>query len=721
MTVSFQRPLFRQPLFRRPLSILAFGCILFLGGLGTRAERKPRPISHKDLWLIPRVGAPEVSPDGSRAVVAVQRPSYKKDGSESHLWLIDVSGVRRTRQITFDVRPESHVTWSPDGKKIAFVAQRGGNDDPQQIYLLDLERGGEATRVTDLPTGARRPIFSPDGKRIVFVSDVPRNAKSFEDMERILEKEKERDDNVLVYEGFPIRNWNRWLTDRGPRLFVQTIGEDKVIDVLAGTKLLARPGFDGRRDIGSSELPVVWTPNGESLLFVASDNRDRFAHDFTHDDLWLVKASGGEPRRLTNRGRKKTRESWSDPKFSPDGKRFYAKRVARNKHVYNAARLVEFSWPAMKTQRVIELPEGRGVMDYVVTRGDSGIYMLGEDTGHVKLFHAASGRKSARPAFKMKVGVYTNLVAADRGAGLVLLSNYQSASEPVEVVRIDPGAGKHHHLTRFTAKATAGLDLPPLEHFRFKAKNGRNIHSFLARPAGFNPKRRYPLLVMIHGGPHQMFRDDFFLRWNYHLLASGNYVVLATNYTGSTGFGEEFARGIQGDPLRGPADEINQAADAAAGRYKFIDGTRRCAAGASYGGHLANWMQAATNRYRCLISHAGLVNLVTQWGTSDVVYHREANLGGPPWKIPKVWLDQNPLFKDGYWQTPVLVTAGKKDERVPLANILEYWTVLQRRRVESRLLVFPDEDHWIMSGPNSRRFYNEVADWLARWLLDEDD
>ncbi len=694
--------------------------MLILGGTGARAEKSLRPITHKDLWLMPRVGAPAVSPDGARAVVSVQRPSYEKDGSASHLWLIDVLGVEEPRQLTFDRLPESHVTWSPDGKRIAFTARRGDADDPQQVYLLDLERGGEATRVTNLPTGGRRPVFSPDGKRVVFVSDVPRRAKSFEDIERILEKEEKQDDNVLVYEGFPIRNWNRWLGDRGPRLFVQTIGEDKAIDVLAGTKLLARPGFDGRRDIGSSELPVVWTPDGESLVFVATDNRDRFAHDFTHEDLWLVRATGGEPRRLTNRGRKKTRESWSDPRFSPDGKRFYAKRVAINKHVYNAARLVEFSWPHMKTQRVIELPEGRAVLDYVITRGDSGVYMLGEDAGHVMLFHAAAGRKTARAAFKMNAGVYTNLVSPDRGTGLVLLSNYQSASEPVEVVRIDPVAGKHHRLTRFTEKATAGLDLPPLEHFRFKAKNGRNIHSLLVRPAGFNPKRRYPVLVMIHGGPHQMFRDDFFLRWNYHLMAGSDYVVIATNYTGSTGFGEEFARRIQGDPLRGPAQEINQAADFAAGRFKFIDGTRRCAAGASYGGHLANWMQAATDSYRCLISHAGLVNLVTQWGTSDVVYHREANLGGPPWEIPEVWLDQNPLFKDGHWKTPVLVTIGKKDERVHFANILEYWTALQRRRVKSRLLVFPEEDHWIMSGPNSLRFYNEVAAWLRRWLLDDD-
>jgi dipeptidyl aminopeptidase/acylaminoacyl peptidase len=238
----------------------------------------------------------------------------------------------------------------------------------------------------------------------------------------------------------------------------------------------------------------------------------------------------------------------------------------------------------------------------------------------------------------------------------------------------------------------------------------------IVRPAGFDPDEEYSLLVLMHGGPHSMWPDSPHIRWNYHLLAGTDHVVLLTNYKGSTGFGEDFARAIQGDPLRGPANEINQAADVAIERFDFIDEDRQCAAGASYGGHLANWMQGATDRYRCLVSHAGLVNLITQWGTSDAVYHREANLGGPPWEMPEVWLDQNPLMYAENWQTPVLVTIGKLDERVPLSNVLEYWTALQRQQVESRLLIYPEEDHWIMSGPNSRHFYGEVADWLNRWV-----
>jgi dipeptidyl aminopeptidase/acylaminoacyl peptidase len=238
----------------------------------------------------------------------------------------------------------------------------------------------------------------------------------------------------------------------------------------------------------------------------------------------------------------------------------------------------------------------------------------------------------------------------------------------------------------------------------------------LVLPPAFDPSKKYPLFVVIHGGPHTMWRDQWVTRWNYHLLARPGYVVLLTNYSGSTGFGAAFAQTIQGDPLRTPGAEVNEAADVALRDHAFIDGNRQCAGGASYGGHLANWLQATTTRYRCLISHAGLINLESQWGTSDTVYGREVNNGGPVWEQGPVWREQNPIRYAASFKTPTLVTIGERDFRVPLNNSLEYWTVLQRQQIPSRLVVFPEENHWILKGENSRLFYQEVHDWLARWL-----
>jgi dipeptidyl aminopeptidase/acylaminoacyl peptidase len=213
-----------------------------------------------------------------------------------------------------------------------------------------------------------------------------------------------------------------------------------------------------------------------------------------------------------------------------------------------------------------------------------------------------------------------------------------------------------------------------------------------------------------------MWRDQFFLRWNYHLLARPGYVVLLTDFTGSTGYGEKFAQDIQGDPFIGPANEINDSVDEALRQCKFIDATRLAAAGASYGGHLANWLQATTTRYRCLISHAGLINLESQWGTSDTIYHREAGSGGPHWEGGQVWKEQNPIKFAKNFRTPILLTIGENDFRVPLNQTIENWSVLQRLQIPSRLIVFPEENHWIQRAENSRFFFREVHDWLKKYL-----
>ena len=228
--------------------------------------------------------------------------------------------------------------------------------------------------------------------------------------------------------------------------------------------------------------------------------------------------------------------------------------------------------------------------------------------------------------------------------------------------------------------------------------------------------KKYPLLVLIHGGHASMWRDSITRRWNYHLLAQPGYVVLLTDYVGSTGYGEQFTRDILGDPLRGPAEDINAAADEAIRRFAFVDGDRQAAAGASYGGHLANWLEATTTRYKCLIGHAGLASLYSQWATSDSIYHREVMMGGPFWKRRRSGSSKarRPTPKD--FKTPMLLSVGESDYRVPLNNVLEMWSLLQRQRVPSRLLVWPDENHWILKGENSRVFYGEVQQWLAQWL-----
>lgn len=695
----------------------AMACLMAVAGVLQASDATPAgkaPITHEALWLMPRVAPPVISPDGRQAVVQVVEPAYEGKDQRSALWWMATDGKMPPRRLTSDPGVESGAVFSADGKRLAFVAKRAG-DDAAQVYVMNLD-GGEAQRVTRLSTGARLPQFSPDGRRILFVSNVYIGAKNDAEQRRLEEERKARDYNARVYTGFPIRNWDRWLGELRPHVFVQSLEGGEALNLMAGSALVSAPGFAGRGGMGNEELDAVWAPDGQSVLFIASRNRNRSAYSFTHMDIWQVPANGGEPRRLTGRDGEDPDDGYSTLRFSADGKRLFALLGPHTDSVYNATRLVRFDWPGMTDRRVLEGPNALSVSTYAIAppSGDEVLFSA-ETDGQEAVFRGGFDGKPARRVALPEKGLYTNLALGGTGRDAVLLGTYESAAEPPEVVRIDPVRGGHVALTSFAAPHAAKLDLASLETFWFE-REGRQIHNMLLRPPGFDPARKYPLLVLMHGGPHTMWRDMWVLRWNYHLLAAPGYVVLLTNYTGSTGFGEEFARGILGDPLRGPALDINKAADEAIARYSFIDAERQCAGGASYGGHLANWLQGTTDRYRCLISHAGLVNLEAQWGTSDIAWSREAANGGPVWEQGTVWREQNPIRLAANFKTPTLVTFGEQDFRVPINNGLEYWTALQRQQVESRLVVFPDENHWILKGGNSRYFYKEVHDWLARWL-----
>jgi dipeptidyl aminopeptidase/acylaminoacyl peptidase len=671
--------------------------------------------AHEDIWLMKRVGAPVVSPDGRWIVVNVIEPAYDENSQLSDLWLIDTSARNSSRRLTSTRRPENAVTWSADSHRIIFSAQRDGDEAPQ-VYSLDLAAGGEAQRLTSLSGGGRVPVVSHDGRHLAFVAIMYPDARDDTANKVKIQEHRERKSAARVFDGFPVRSWDHWIDERQARIFVQALDENGLPageprDLLFGTRLAANPGFAGRQTDTGEEIEIEFTPDDKSIVFAATTNRNAAAYSFTDGQLFMADIGGGEPRQLTQGA-----DNWSQPRFAPDGRTLFAVLEEQGAtYVYNQARVAAFSWPISGKHRIVTGELDRPVTTFAITPDSRTVYFNAEDGGSEKVYSVRADGGAVQTLFGIGKGSFTNLTIPSRAGGTALYANWESASAPGEIALVTP-RGMPLVLTKFNSARADQLDLPPLENFWFTSSRGKRIHSFVVRPPGFDPGKKYPLVVMIHGGPHSMWRDQFFVRWNYHLLAAPGYVFLLTNYSGSTGFGEAFARSIQGDPLKGPGDELNEAADAAIKAYGFIDGTRQCAGGASYGGHLSNWLQGTTTRYKCLFSHAGLVNLETQWGTSDTIYSREINMGGPPWEQGSVWREQNPIRLAAKFRTPVLVTVGENDFRVPLNNSLEYWSALQRMRVPSRLIVFPDENHWILKGEDSRLFYAEIAGWLDRWL-----
>jgi dipeptidyl aminopeptidase/acylaminoacyl peptidase len=691
---------------------LILGVLVFSGALGfSQSAPNKHRITHEDIWLMKRVGAPVPSPDGKWAVFSVTEPAYDEKEQVSDLWMVPTDGNTSPRRLTHTAGGETGPAWSPDSHKLVFTAKRPG-DEVNQAYVMDLASGGEAIRVTSLSTGASSPRWSPDGKMLLFLSMVFPGAQDDEANKKTAAERKGQKYKARVYEGFPIRRWDKWLDDTQVHAFVQILEPaTQAKDLLAGTKLVAEPGFAGKSADSGQDLQAIWAPDGQSIVFTATtaSNSAAYARGNTH--LYQVSLQGGEPRQLTT-----GTDSFERPAFSPDGKALFCVVTRQGEKVYNLDRLARLSWPQPGQTLVLSAGFDRSVGSYAVSSDGSTVYLLAEEAGHEKLFSVPATGGEVRPAFKMDRGVYTNLAIPAKASRTVLLANWESAVNPGELFRIDPGQQERVPLTSFNRERAAAIDWQPLEHFWFTSKDGRQIHSMLALPPEFDRNKKYPLLVLIHGGPHSMWRDHLFLRWNYHLLASPGYVVLLTNYTGSTGFGEKFAQDIQFDPFGRCGREINEAADEAIRRYTFIDANRQAAAGASYGGHLANWLQATTTRYRCLVSHAGLINLESQWGTSDTIYLRELNNGGPVWEQGKIWREQNPIRRAKDFRTPILLTVGENDFRVPLNQTLENWSVLQRLRIPSRLIVFPEENHWIQKGENNRFFYQELHAWLEKYL-----
>ncbi len=681
----------------------------------TDSKAAGRAVTHEDLWLMRRLGTPAPSPNGQWVIVAVSEPSYEEDADVSDLWLLAADGSGLPRRLTASMGPEAGVTWSSDSGRIAFAAKRG-DDDVNQIYVLSMTMPGEALKVTTLATGASNPKWSPDGRSLAFESRVFPGASNNE--ENAAEK-KRRDElgyNVSAYETFPIRQWDRWRDDLQTHLFVQVAKSGAIAtDLLAGSELVAGPGFAGIPSLAGDSLAAEWTPDGDALIFSATRNNHEAAFRESDFQIYHVSTKGGEPQQLT-RG-----SNWSchSGRFNPAGSALYCMIEPRNEFAYNPTDIARFDWPA--NGAVAEFSANPDVLTHNFDRSVSGItfgsdgrsvYLTTMDAGRVRLFRLRARVGDITPVNEESGGVYAGVQAAGRS----LVARWEDASHPAEIVRINPRTGQHNAITSFNRKRAAELDRPAFREFWFESSSGRRIHSFVALPPAFDENKQYPVITLIHGGPHSSSVDADHIRWSPHVLAAPGYVVVMTDYTGSVGYGTDFSQSIQSDPLKTPGIELLEALDEAIRLYPFIDADRQAAVGASYGGHLVNWLQGTTKRFKTLIGHAGLIDLEGQWSSSDVVYHREINNGGPPWEQGGVWREQSPSTYANNFSTPMMLTIGEKDYRVPINQTISAWTYLNRKNVPGRLLVFHDANHWIMKGAEARYYWNEVHAWLARYL-----
>lgn len=512
-------------------------------------------------------------------------------------------------------------------------------------------------------------------------------------------------DSARAYDAFPVRFWNRWLDSNTEPVIGWQLVDGTVPTLVQVTPL--RGSFDGS---GGEVLNPVWTPDGVSIVFEASANRANGMREPTETSLYLVPAGGGARRKISPSG-----VSYSNPMFSPDGASLYAmeSRPPSAKQIYFVTRLARFNASNWSLAAVVTEGWDRAVSALTIGPDSKTLYLQAEDEGVVKIFKTTPAGGKPEVVEAPGTGAVTDVSAK----GDVIIGKWSASVDPGQIVRLDVAARRYTALTTFNADRLAKLLLPVPEHFWFTATNGKQIHSIVVPPPTVEPGKKYPVIVFPHGGPNSMSADSFSLRWNYHLLSSPGYYVIATNYTGSTGFGEKFADDIERDVLRGPSQEVLEAVAEAGKKYAQMDLGKQCAAGASYGGYLTNWFNGNTNQFKCLVTHAGAVNNESQYGFNDGGIDRELRMGVPIWETGKgQWFDQSPIRYAKNWKTPNLITQGELDYRVPIAESMTTFKLLQRLKVPARLVVFPDEGHWILKGPNSRRHMDEVLGWFAKYL-----
>jgi dipeptidyl aminopeptidase/acylaminoacyl peptidase len=671
-----------------------------------------RPITHADVWEMNRVGSPVVGPKGQLAIVSVTEPSYEKDGSVSDLWLIRVDGKTSPRRLTSTRESESSVAWRADGGAIAFTAKRG-DDEAKQVYVLDMTGPGEAVRITNISTGGAKPVWSPDGSKIAFESTVYPGAQDDEANKAEKEARDERKYNVSAYDIFPVRQWDHWRDDREVHLFVQeAVAGATATDLLAASALVKGPGFSGTPTRSGSSLKAAWTPDGRALVFNATTNLDEAAHARVVFHLYTVKLEGGEPSQLTSS------EDWSctGAKFSSDGEQVYCKFSPENEQVYNLDGIGRLDWAGgrkLGNPRLITQGFDRSVGEFEISNNGQTLYLTALDAGRVRIYRLPAKGGDVKALDPDSRGAYSGLQIA----GENLVAKWENSAIPAEIVLVDSN-GANKTLTDFNSERVKDIDLKPFTEFWFENSNGRRVHSWLALPPNFDKNKKYPLVLQIHGGPFSSSRDAGHVRWSASLLAAPGYVVLMTDFTGSVGYGEQFSRDIGGDPLKTPGQDLLDAVNIAIERFPFIDGSRQAATGASYGGHLINWLNGTTSHFKALVGHAGLVSLEGQYASSDTIFGREIMNGGPPWGDSTVWREQSPSSYADRFSTPIMLTIGEKDFRVPINQTIAAWSYVQRNQVPGRLLVFHDANHWIMKGEEARYFWEEVHAWLAKYLLD---
>jgi dipeptidyl aminopeptidase/acylaminoacyl peptidase len=689
-------------------------------------------MTFEDMMKMKRLGDTAVSPDGKWLAYSVTTVNLEQNTKTAELWMQAIAATgsesSQPQRIAVTHPGDSGLQFAPDGKRILFLSARTG---AQQIWQADFDAAtGETARprkLSNLDLGIDNAIWSPDSKSILFTAPVYPECPAIEpnDQGKGAECNYDRDAALAdskvkaqIFTHLLYRHWNRYTGDKRSHLFLISVEGGGIRDLTPNDPHDVPPF-----SLEGGGCGCAFAPDSRELAF--TENLDPEPAASTHAGIFTLD--------LTDPAAKPVPVSTSlggnfNPAYSPDGKYLAWRSQARAGYESDKFRLMIYD-RAAKTIKDL-LPKFDNWVDEFAWSPDSkSIYFISGDKGEGPIF--------ATDLSGNIVELWTGGEASDlhplptHGE---LLASVMTVAKPSEVAHIHaeftfctggecPGSLlSNKDLTHLNDALLAQLDLGRMIDFWFTAKDGTKVQGFLIPPPAFDPARKYPVKFLIHGGPEGAWGDAWSYRWNAELFAANGYVVIMINFRGSTGYGQAFVDAINGDWGGKPFTDLMQGLDYAEQHYPFIDKTRECALGASYGGYMANWVLGHTDRFKCIVSHDGMFDPESAYGTTEELWFNEWEFKGKPWDYYGKPDAQNPYRKWSpalsakNFKTPTLVIHGQLDYRLDVSEGFQLFTALQRLKVPSKMLYFPDEGHWVLKPQNSQLWYKTVNDWVDQWI-----
>jgi dipeptidyl aminopeptidase/acylaminoacyl peptidase len=675
---------------------LTAALILASGFIISAQEAAKHPITFDDMTKMHRVTEPQISPDGKWIAYTVATPDVDANRNASNIWMVSTVGGA-PQQLTQSGHDSSPV-WSPDGKTIAFLSSRSGDS---QLYLLSLE-GGEAQKLTKLSTGADIVKWSPDGKTIAFTSSVYPDCKDDDcNSKRDAEKEKNKV-KAHVAEHLLYRHWTHWNEGKRSHLFaVPADGSGAPRDLTPGAD------YDVPPDERGGPGDINFSPDSKELCFTAVT--DKMEAISTNGDLFTVPVASGEIKRIT------TQLGFDgEPVYSPDGKYIAYHAQLTPEYESDRWRVMLYDRQAGKNENLSEKFD-RSANELTWSADSKTIYFTAENETQKPLYAMAPSAGSEPK--KILADTYNAGVSLSRD-GKTLAFERTSLTMPAEVFAAASDGSNARQLTHHNDSILTALEMNPAETFWFDGAEDARVEAMLIRPPKFDASKKYPLLVLLHGGPQTMWSNAWGYRWNAEVFSGAGYVTLMINRRGSTGYGQKFTDEITNDWGGKAYVDVMNGVDFALKKYHFIDGSKMAAAGGSYGGYMADWIATHNGRFKAIISHAGVYDKVAMYATEEL-WFEEHDMQGTPWTNPESYRKWAPVTyagELGHFKTPTLVICSERDYRVPYTQSLEFFSALQHQGVPSKLVVFPDEGHWVLKPQNSQFWYKTFLGWLALYL-----